>query len=59
MADGQTSEGCNPESKRVHVPFGTWVLLFVRFAPNDRFGPESVRLLSGSEGSFICRHRRQ
>ena len=42
MADGQTSEGCNPESKRVHVPFGTWVLSFVRFAPNDRFGPESA-----------------
>ena len=42
MADGQTSEGCNPESKRVHVPFGTWVLSFVRFAPNDRFGLESA-----------------
>ena len=42
MADGQTSGGCNPESKRVHVPFGTWVLSFVRFAPNDRFGPESA-----------------
>ena len=42
MAGGQTSEGCNPESKRVHVPFGTWVLSFVRFAPNDRFGPESA-----------------
>ena len=42
MADGQISEGCNPESKRVHVPFGTWVLSFVRFAPNDRFGPESA-----------------
>ena len=42
MADGQTSEGCNPESKRVHVPFGTWVPSFVRFASNDRFGPESA-----------------
>ena len=31
-----------PESKRVQVPFGTPVLSFVRFAPNDGFGPESA-----------------
>ena len=41
-SDGQTAEGYNPESKRVQVPFGTPVLSFVCFAPNDGFGPESA-----------------
>ena len=37
----QMSENCIPESKRVQVPFGTRVLSFVRFAPNDGGRPQS------------------
>ena len=39
---GTCAVGRIPERKRVQAPFGAKVLSFVRFSPNDGFGPESA-----------------